>query len=88
MKKFSGIWTAIYTTALLAFTLYAVLDTFVIASVYQENAGAMNLSAFESEAGVVSDTENREGTEKAAQGASTEEEGDMDKTGPAPRRYQ
>jgi len=35
MKKFSGIWTAIYTTALLAFTLYAVLDTFVISSVYE-----------------------------------------------------
>lgn len=35
MKKFSGRWTVIYTTALLAFTLYAVLDTFVISSVYE-----------------------------------------------------
>ena len=35
MKKLSGRWTVIYTTVLLVFTLYAVLDTFVISSVYE-----------------------------------------------------
>ena len=44
MKK--HLFAICFTVALAAFTLYAALDTFVISSVYNENATGMNMSLF------------------------------------------
>lgn len=48
MKKHK--WAFFYTIALLAFTVYAALDTFVIARPYNTNAAEMNMSMFTSDA--------------------------------------
>ena len=56
-------WNRIFTACLLAFTAWLSLDTFVFASVYQEDATQMNLSMFEASA------------ERADQEASEEKDG-------------
>ena len=45
MKK--HLWTICYSAALFMFTLYIALDTFVISSVYQADASAVNLALFD-----------------------------------------
>lgn len=45
MKK--HLWTICYSAALFLFTLYIALDTFVISSVYQADASAVNLALFD-----------------------------------------
>lgn len=46
MKK--HIWAVAYTAALLAFTVYIALDTFVITRSYDKNGGEMNTAMFNS----------------------------------------
>ncbi len=43
----TGLWRILFGTVLAAFTLYAVLDTFVIPRKMQTGAGTLNLSMFE-----------------------------------------
>ncbi|MBO5077080.1 MAG: phosphodiester glycosidase family protein [Clostridia bacterium] len=46
----TGLWRILFGTVLAAFTLYAVLDTFVIPRKMQTGAGSLNLSMFETAA--------------------------------------
>ena len=47
MKKFKS--TFLFASGLLAFTVYTLLDSFVISNAYQDNATGMNLAMFETE---------------------------------------
>lgn len=49
MKRKKPWWAVGFTIALTAFTLYAVLDTFVIPKVYNSNTAKVNTSMFESD---------------------------------------
>ena len=44
MKK--HIWAICFTAALIAFTVFLALDTFVLSTVYIENATEMNMALF------------------------------------------
>ena len=44
MKK--HIWAICFTAALIAFTTFIALDTFVLSAAYNENATGMNTSLF------------------------------------------
>ena len=48
MKK--HIWAICFTSALIAFTVFIALDTFVLSAAYNENATVMNTSMFSSQA--------------------------------------
>lgn len=67
MKK--HLWTICYSAALFIFTLYIALDTFVISSVYQADASAVNLTMFEEISGV-------SGQDAEVSGANLPENGD------------
>lgn len=72
-------WAFFYTAALLAFTVYIALDTFVIARPYDTNGAEMNMSMFATEtytsAESVTETEQAETTapEEATSQTLTEE---------------
>ena len=44
------IWAICFTSALIAFTVFIALDTFVLSAAYNENATVMNMSMFSSQA--------------------------------------
>ena len=48
MKK--HFWTISFAALLVAFTVYVALDTFVISTVYSENATGMNMALFSEQA--------------------------------------
>lgn len=74
MKKHR--WTILFSLILLIFTTYTVLDTFVLASVYQQDAGGMNLSVFETvDDGEETDTGSSAGRETDPFSAAEEGKG-------------
>ena len=52
MKKHSShLATVVFSLLLVVFTVYISLDTFVLASAYQQDATAMNMTLFEQPSG-------------------------------------
>ncbi len=74
MKK-NHKWAIVFSTCLIAFTTYLMLDTFLLSRTYQENVTGMNLDMFnvdsESENQAISGSIIPDGTD--TQGASSEE---------------
>ena len=66
MKK--QVWTVCFTVALIAFTVYLALDTFVIAKVYEEGAVEINTSMFAD-----TEAEETEGSEDSGAGVYPDE---------------
>ncbi|MDO4417805.1 MAG: phosphodiester glycosidase family protein [Eubacteriales bacterium] len=80
MKKHR--WTILFSMILLIFTAYTVLDTFVLASVYQQDAGGMNLSVFETvDDGEETDTGSSAGRETDPFSAAEEGKGAASSSG-------
>ncbi len=64
-------WTVLFSICLTAFTVYAALDTFVIANIYQESAAEINLSMFDTE---IENASNKTSVDTAASAAGSEED--------------
>ncbi|MBQ7671304.1 MAG: phosphodiester glycosidase family protein [Clostridia bacterium] len=71
MKK--HLFAICFTVALAAFTLYAALDTFVISSVYKENATEMNMSLFSDLTNESESTETVRSEDEIDSGEKTDE---------------
>ena len=76
------LWTICYSAALFMFTLYIALDTFVISSVYQVDASAVNLTMFEESSGVSGQNAeaSAENLPESGEGSSVQERTQSEKT--------
>ena len=57
-SRTAGGWTAVFAVCLTLFTTYVMLDTFVLSSIYRENATEMNLELFDEAAATTEPAES------------------------------
>lgn len=72
MKK--HIWAICFTSALIAFTTYIALDTFVLCKSYNENANGMNTSMFSAQTETQTETQTESQTEDVQETGETVQE--------------